>query len=149
MPNRRIDDLAEALIKGEKQNGNHRIVCTPGPFYPDMERCAPCDRSLGCLALGRVLFDKAQPLTAKRPCIADGPTIHFYYHGTLCLSCASHIVTDHGMWGHSVTTSRSIRWYLEALFSQGYIDSRTRVDELCHHFKKRPAEEASHWIPTT
>lgn len=152
--NKRIDDLKEALRNGKKRNRNHYIVCTGGPEFPDMERCKDCDLNLSCLAKGHVphaTMHGTHDLSAQRPCIAQGATIRFYYHDTLCLSYnqMSKLVTDHGMWGYSVTTSRSIRWYLEALFHEGFIDSQARINELCKTFKVRPHEEADQWLPTT
>ncbi|MHC4621184.1 MAG: hypothetical protein ACYTEQ_25840 [Planctomycetota bacterium] len=147
--NKRIDDLKEALEKGKKRNGNHFITCTGGLEFPDMERCKDCDLNLGCLAVGHVPHMTSHGVSRHRPCLIHGPAIRFYYHDSLCLSFSqfSKLVTDHGMWGYSVTTSRSIRWYLEALRYEGLICSQVRVDELCKQFKNRPSEEADQWVP--
>lgn len=151
--NKRIDDLHEALATGSKRNGNHLIRLREGPHFPDAERCADCNLNLSCLAIGHIptrSVSTPQPLNIQsRPCIAYGETIEFFYHDSLCLSfnTMSKVVTDHGMWGYSVTTSRSIRWYLEALYYEQYIGSQTHVDELCKLFKKRTYEEADQWVP--
>lgn len=132
---------------GKKRNGNHFItVDDSGPEFPDMHRCNNCDRKLACLAMGQVT---EVPIPNTAPCVVSGRTIRFYYHDTLCLSfnIMNKLVTDHGYWGYSVTTSRSIRWYLEALFSHGYIDSGYDVDRLCKLFKKRSGKEAELWVP--
>lgn len=111
-----------------------------------MIRCAECDRKLACLAMDCVT---QVPIPNTAPCLTQGKTIRFYYHDTLVLSfnMMNKLVTDHGYWGYSVTTSRSIRWYLEALLYEDFINTRFDVDRLCKLFKQRPSEEANLWVP--
>jgi hypothetical protein len=148
--NKRVDDFKAALANGKKRNGNHFItVSEEGPEFPDELLCKDCDRILACLALKQASGDVVLDQTCVRPCLTQGRTARFYYHDTLCLSfnMMNNLVTDHGYWGYSVTTSRSIRWYLEALYYEGYIDSQASVDRLCKLFKTRSYEEADQWVP--
>lgn len=62
----------------------------------------------------------------------------FKYHGSLCLTfdVTQNRVNDWGYWGYSVTTSRAIRWYVEALADHHYI-AFSQIEEIINFFKKR------------
>lgn len=134
--NKRVDDLRVAMSNssGEQRNGNHRTVVNPGTPIPDVTLCHDCSRMLYCITKGVSLPD-----TPERPCTQVGLVFKFHYHDSCCLTFTTRPkqITDHGMWGYSVTTSRSIRWYLEALYYHHYLDSQETVNELCKTFKKR------------
>jgi len=75
--------------------------------------------------------------------------VAFRYHGTVCLSCdvAAKTVTDHGMYGYSVTTSGNIRKYLNALADNFPELNLTgaRIDELIHAFKADTSKVHGLW----
>jgi hypothetical protein len=117
-----------------------------GSEFPDVVKCNGCDRKLACLAMDQVTD---VPIPSTSPCIVEGRMIRFYYHDTLCLSfnMMSKLVTDHGYWGYSMTTSRSIGWYLEALFECGFINTMHDVNRLRKLFRNREGKEAELWVP--
>lgn len=75
-----------------------------------------------------------------RPCWEEQRFVEFYYHGSCCLvyDTQTGAVSDLGMYGYSVTTTRAIRWYLEAV-ADNYANGLTgdRIGEIMKHFKKR------------
>jgi len=143
--NARVEDLRAALTcqNGIWNNGNHCTQVSPGVRTPDVSMCHECPRMLYCINLGTT-----QPDTPDRPCTQIGLIFKFSYHGTVCLTYTTRPrqVTDHGYWGYSVTTSRAIRWYLEALMHHRYLDSQETVNQLCKTFKKRHSTPNNGWI---
>lgn len=75
-----------------------------------------------------------------RPCWEEQRFVEFYYHGSCCLvyDVQTGAVSDLGMYGYSVTTTRSIRWYLEAV-ADNYANGLTGecISEIMKFFKKR------------
>jgi hypothetical protein len=151
----RTKDLRQARnsAHGSCTNGNHRTEIDeplwPQAGYPDMQRCQGCALWLLCNTAGEPkppseLFGSPhvdislEQEIAKYPCLRFTKRIRFYYHGTCCieLDVRNRKITDHHKYGYSVTTSRAIRWYLEALNDEGYLASRTQVDTLIKAFKK-------------
>lgn len=151
--NKRIDDLEKAMRKpnGIHSNGNHTVRIIDGlrDFDPVDASCKACEHNLACMADKRP--HESTLHTGGLPCVVQHGAIVFSYHGSDCLRFRTHTkeVTDHGMWGYSVTTSRAIRWYLEALFYFGHIDSQARVEELITLFKKRTLQNNDEgWVST-
>jgi hypothetical protein len=148
-PNKRCDDLAVALSRGQCGNGNHRIKTGEGVLQRDTW-CQPCPDSLRCFLVGRTV-DIQEAIAKKYPCVATRRFILFYYHGSCCLTFDTQTkrVNDWGFWGYSITTSRSIRWYLEALLWHNYIDMQQTVEDAIKFFKKdriRGTNEQLRWF---
>jgi hypothetical protein len=146
--NKRSDDLAAALRNGgHKSNGNHRIEIVNGLLPPSVELCKDCNLNLRCLASDQISPDRA--FKEERSCCRDRNLINFYYHSSCCLTFdrARRKVTDHKMYGYSVTTSGNIRKYLHALWDNfSYLDlSYSRIDEIIQAFKAHN-EEAELWL---
>jgi len=104
---------------------------------PSFDLCQPCELNLRCL--GGTQIHATQALEENRLCVRHRNLIEFRYHGTVCLTCdlAAKTVTDHRMYGFSVTTSGNIRKYLNALadnFPELNLTG-TRIDELICAFK--------------
>jgi hypothetical protein len=133
--NKRCDDLHVALAQGHCSNGNHRI--TAGEGITHGEWCQTCEDSLRCFLAGKMI-DVQEAVNKKRPCVQQAQFIYFYYHNALCLTFDKQRrrVNDWGYWGYSVTTSRSIRWYIEALAYHDFIPYDT-VEPAITFFKKR------------
>ena len=132
----------------EITNGNHRIAREGGAIEPNATMCQPCSQSLYCFLAGKDL-DFRQKEKDRTPCYREIKFIRFYYHGTCCLSYDMHkkTVCDHGKWGYSVTTSRSISWYLEALhdnFHDVWLGP-DRAQELKKAFKKWKQGDGEVW----
>jgi hypothetical protein len=151
--NKRIDDLEKAMRKpnGIHSNGNHTVRIIDGlrDFDPARESCKQCEHNLSCLADKRP--HESILHTSQLPCVVEEGAIVFSYHGTDYLKFQTHTkqITDYGYWGFTVTTSRSIRWYLEALFYFGHLDSQATVEELITTFKKRTLKEGEEgWVST-
>lgn len=149
--NARSQDLARLLRNTSKRsstdrpahdiiNGNHRIAITAGRRAPAPDQCKGCPNHLACFA-GRQ--DEALRRDGEwmlRPCHNERRFVEFYYHGSCCLvyDIQTGAVSDLGMYGYSVTTTRSIRWYLEAVadnFANGLTGDR--IGEIMTFFKKR------------
>ena len=121
------------------RNGNHFTVVKPGtaPVIDAEGYCRGCVHNLECVLGGRVI-SYGQATQENMPCVnGKNHRIEFYYHDTLCLTfnLNTNEVLDHGLWGHSVTTSRAIRWYLGALAEEGHIWPM-HVDECAKLSKK-------------
>ena len=138
---RRREDLAKALKKCTSvTNNNHNISFSFGLERPDWELCTGCPHGLECnsgadhISVGHCRIDGERhgphpymgwdPIQYGElkdlPCCAPpdkGGAILFEYHGSICTSFdrAGRRFTDMMMWGHSITTTRAIRWYIDAL----------------------------------
>ncbi len=150
MRNKRIDDLARALRTGEDvHNKNHTTMIRDGTrafdaTHPD---CIHCELNLVCLSGKEINWFTAN--TYKRACATGRCLIQFQYHATVCLTYdrMQNRVTDHWQYGRSVTTSRSIRWYLEALQENNVIPYSVDIDALLKIFRTRPEETWEGWVP--
>lgn len=143
--NKRCDDLRVALSRGHCSNGNHMIKIGEGVIQKN-DWCQGCPESLRCFLVGKTI-DVQEALQKAYPCIDDKRYILFHYHGACCITfdCKTKQINDHGYWGYSVTTSRSIRWYLEALFYHGFIDAQQTVEDAIAYFKKRKPDVHGRW----
>lgn len=138
----RSDDLSVLLRSGktEKRNGNHRVELAKGQHDPEITFCQDCELALRCLS-GKPI-DAWQAHQEKRRCSyeQDQTIVNFYYHGTCCLTLdlTNRRLTDNGQYGRSVTTTCSIRSYLNAVFDNfSHLNlSSTRIDEIMKIFKK-------------
>lgn len=138
----RSDDLKALLRSGkhEKSNGNHRIELTRGQRDPHITLCQECELALRCL--GGKPIDAWQAHQEKRRCSyeQDQTIINFYYHGTCCLTLdlTNRRLTDQGQYGRSVTTTCSIRAYLNAVYDNfSHLNiPYSRIDEIMKTFKK-------------
>lgn len=143
--NARSDDLERAIHSSTHRytNGNHRteIKDTQRAFDPTQETCKHCLLSVRCFGQQ---VDLTWALENKCGCVTQKTRIEFYYHESLCLTyeCPQNRITDHNMWGYSVTTSRSIGWYLDALVDHGFINEEQPA-ELKRLFKQRSSSE---WV---
>jgi len=141
--NKRSDDLRHAIRTGCKANGNHRIEIVDGLVPPGVELCANCNLSLRCLSGEQISQEKAK--AEERACARDRNLIRFYYHASCCLTfnSATRLITDHNMYGYSVTTSGNIRKYINALWDNfDYLDlSYSRIDEIIKAFKTHSGED--------
>ena len=138
--NKRCDDLRVALQRGHCSNGNHSIKIGEGVVQKNVH-CQGCPDSLRCFLVGKTI-DVQEAMQKNYPCVDDRRYLLFHYHGACCITFdrKTKKVNDHGYWGYSVTTSRSIRWYLEALFYHGFIDAQQTVEDAIKFFKKRPSQ---------
>jgi hypothetical protein len=162
----RTRDLRKALHSqnGHCRNGNHQVTVDeplwPQSGFPDLQKCATCELLLACNSAGDAqppdhLFSSQGSATeaeiAKYPCLRYTRRIRFYYHRTCCIEVDVNAreLIDHGTYGYSVTTSRAIRWYLQALRDEGYLSS-SRVEELLKIFKKvaHTSNSTVEWHPT-
>lgn len=129
----RTNDLKQALTCGLKINGNHRtevITRTPPPLE---EACPVCPLRLVCTSVG--------PERNRHPgrhC-QTVITAKFFYHGTCCLTFdeRERTLDDHGYWGYSITTSRAIRWYVQALWDNDLLYDVKDVERSLLYFRKR------------
>jgi hypothetical protein len=145
----RSDDLAQLLRSGKdaKHNGNHRVTISAGIKDPGILLCQGCELALRCLSGPQISAWQAHD--EQRRCAQDQERtiVKFYYHGTCCLTLdlANRRLTDEGQYGRSVTTTCSIRAYLNAVFSNfSHLNlSYTRIDEIMKIFKK--AKETT-WV---
>jgi len=143
--NIRSDDLNRAMHSATHRyvNGNHCIEIKEAQraFDPTQETCKHCSLSARCFGhqVGLTLA-----LKNKCGCIAQKARIEFRYHESLCLAyeCSQNRITDEGMWGYTVTTTRSISWYLDALVDHGFINEEQPA-KLKKLFKKRNSSE---WV---
>lgn len=135
--NKRCHDLRHALDKGSYSNGNHMINTGAG-LIQDAVRCQNCPDNFRCFLAGKTI-DPYDAIHKNYPCVDERRYIQFHYHGSCCITFdrRQKRVNDWGYWGYSVTTSRSIRWYLEALLYEGFIDSSQTVEDAIKFFKKR------------
>lgn len=145
---KRSQDLHEALRNGgHKSNGNHRIEIIDGLASPRVELCQDCNLNLRCLASGQISKERA--FREERACCRDWNLINFYYHSSCCLTFnqATRKITDHNMYGFSVTTSSSIRKYVNALWENfSYLHlSYSRIDEIIKAFKTH-SEDHELWL---
>ena len=115
--NPRSADLAEMLRRGRTHytNKNHSIDLLYGLRDPDTLLCHGCPLSLACLSGQR---NDAHILHSVPvyPCETADSLVKFTYHISVCFTVdlTNKRVTDHGMYGFSVSTSRAIRQYLDA-----------------------------------
>ena len=131
----RNKELRTALEKGRASNGNHSIELEEGivkkPSY-----CRLCPMWSSCY-----IGDKTPTLTEahaqKYACIKENK-LTFRYHGSkvLVFDMHQHRLNDFGFWGYSMSTSRSITWYLHALEDTGLIAPIMRNDAAAF-FRKR------------
>lgn len=114
---------------------------------PSVELCKDCNLNLRCLASDQISTERA--FKEERACCRESNRINFYYHNSCCLTFdrARRKVTDHKMYGYSVTTSGNIRKYLHALWDNfSYLDlSYSRIDEIIKAFKAH-SEEDELWL---
>lgn len=134
--NKRVDDLRKALAVGAHSNGNHTIIAGDG-LKQDAKWCRDCPVNMRCFLIGQKI-DIAMASANRYPCVRQAKTLIFKYHGATCLvfDVLENRVNDWGYWGYSVTTSRAIRWYVEALVELDYIEFG-RSEEIINFFKKR------------
>lgn len=134
--NKRCSDLRVALQRGRCTNGNHTIVAGEG-ILQRAEWCQACPDSMRCFLVGNTV-DVQEAVDKKYPCIQQQRYIFFKYHGACCLTFDQQTqrLNDWGYWGYSVTTSRSIRWYVEALVDSNLIPP-DRAEPAIEFFKKR------------
>jgi hypothetical protein len=116
-------------------------------FNPAQPGCANCELNLDCLR-GKEINAHTAHLD-RRACAIDNNLIHFQYHATVCLTydCTQQRITDHGQYGRSVSTSRAIRWYLEALQENSIIPYHVDTGALVKTFKDRGCIVNEGWIP--
>lgn len=141
--NARSRDLARLLSQtkcSEVLNGNHRIAITSGRQAPFPDLCKNCPNHLACFAGHQDEALRRDGEWMLRPCWEERRFVEFYYHGSCCLiyDMLTGAVSDLGMYGYSVTTTRSIRWYLEAVaenFNTRLVNGR--IGEIMQLFKKR------------
>jgi len=150
MRNKRIDDLARALRTGKDTfNKNHTTMVRDGvrAFDAAHPGCVNCELNLVCMS-GRAV-DPHQAHYDKRSCAVENTVIHFQYHATVCLTydITQQRITDHWKYGLSVTTTRSIRWYIEALKENDIIPYGFDTDALMKTFKMRTEGKGEGWIP--
>lgn len=110
--------------------------------------CQRCPDSLRCFLVGKTI-DVNEAIAKHYPCVEQRQYIFFHYHGACCLTFDQKLkrVNDWGYWGYSITTSRSIRWYLEALLYHDFIDSQQTVEDAIKYFKKRrPSNGEWEWF---
>jgi len=150
MRNARIGDLAKALRTGKDvHNKNHTTMVRDGTraFDAAHSDCVHCELNLVCLGGKEINWFTAN--ADKRACATGRCLIQFQYHATVCLTYdrMRNRVTDHWQHGRSVTTSRSIRWYLEALQENDVIPYGVDINEVLKVFKMRSEEKGEGWIP--
>lgn len=148
MLNKRISDLkrAEENDNGCYVNGNHSVDLIKGCYPPTRYTCSGCELSMKCLLAGhQITHEEARK--ENRGCYTRRRFVIFRYHGSTCLQLDRHLDTlqDFGYWGYSVTTSRAIRWYLEALAERGYI-APMHIEPAIKHFKQRKAKDRQVYI---
>jgi hypothetical protein len=141
-PNARCRDLKQALDKGKFRNRNHLIKVSP-EIVQQNAWCQTCPESMNCFLAGKTI-DLDRALQKGYPCVSHQGYIFFSYHDSCVLTFARAPlrVNDWGYWGYSVTTSRSIRWYLDALAHHGFITPKS-VEAAIEFFKKRRASAPS------
>ena len=93
-----------------------------------------------CLLAGKQLNPPSAE-RLKKHCYTRRRFVQFSYHHSVCLQfdLVSKEMTDNGYWGHSVTTSRAIRWYIEALAARQYIPHH-HVEKAISFFRKARKE---------
>jgi hypothetical protein len=149
MRNRRIDDLRKTLRTGrDVHNKNHTTVIRNGvrAFDGAHPGCINCELNLVCLS-GRPV-DHFQAHYDKRSCAVQNTVIQFQYYTTVCLSydITQQHITDHWQYGRSVSTSRAIRWYIEALKENDVIPYGFDENELIKTFRDRPQVQGEGWL---
>lgn len=113
-------DLAKLLSMRSRSktrvvNGNHIVELAYSFAPPSFELCNGCKYALQCLSSEQM--DTHTILNEHMPCVYPMQDVKFYYHETVCLvfNKVNVRVHDDFMYGYSVTTSKNIRYYLEAL----------------------------------
>jgi len=136
--NKRSDDFRRAAANknGKFRNRNHTIKFFDGCRPPNFSSCKHCELALRCAAGKRVTVPEARD--HQRECYTGRRYIDFSYHGSICLryDIFTGKMSDLGMWGYSETTSRAIRWYVEALVDNGYIAPK-HLEPALKWFKKK------------
>lgn len=134
--NARCEDLRKALTSGTYKNKNHYISVAPG-VQKDAAWCQSCPDGLRCFLVGKSI-DIREAVTKQYPCVKQQKYILFRYHGAACLvfDTDANKMNDWGYWGYSITTSRAIRWYVEALADNGFIQPN-QVEPALTFFKAR------------
>ena len=145
----RTRDLEKALRaqNGTCKNGNHLTEVTPGvkAFDSESTACQMCSLSFRCMYQQ---VDLSLVIEKGLPCIRAQGVIKFRYHGTICLTfdVANNRITDHGYWGYSITTTRAIGWYVNALSDLRFINNRD-VRQIIEQLRKRAKQQtAKDWI---
>lgn len=171
---RRRDDLAHVLKTSKSvSNKNHDISLHFGLKRPDFKLCANCPRSLECHAGPDNIHVTWKDICGARytpmpysldsglgiqgplprgvlPCWEARATILFSYHGSLCsvFDRVGQRYTDMGMWGHTVTTNRAVRWYIDALRWNNLITAKEEMQILdwCRKKDRKSKNFEDCWI---
>jgi hypothetical protein len=111
---RRIAELRTALDKGSVADGNHAIEIDTGVVQHE-SYCRHCPMSVSCY-LGGEIVTFAEAAKMDYACVKK-KTILFRYHGATVLKfdVSAKTLDDSGYWGYSVSTSRALGWYIQAL----------------------------------
>jgi hypothetical protein len=142
--NARSKDLAGLLIRKLDKiiHGNHSITWEDAFNDPSPHRCKTCLNHLACFS-GRqeeaIQRHRKEKKLTDLPCYNPHRFLVFTYHSSICLvyDTLTHAITDNHLWGYTSSTSRAIRWYLNALadhFPEAKLTAAT-IEEFITCFK--------------